>query len=162
MVRTLGEVGQELGGTVGQVCPSVLHLCDTNPHGRGTKNRHLPESCMSMQHPQSEWLIEIKFPTSFLYLLWLVIPSTLSPEKAMAPHSSPLAWKIPWTEEPGRLQSMGSLEGRTQLSNFTFTFHFDALENEMATHSSVLAWRIPGMGEPSRLPSMGSHRVRHD
>ena len=63
----------------------------------------------------------------------------------MAPHSSTLAWKIPWTEEPGRLQSMGSLSW-TRLSDFTFTFHFHALE-EMATHSSVLAWRIPGMGE---------------
>ena len=62
----------------------------------------------------------------------------------MAPHSSTLAWKIPWTEEPG-LQSMGSL-GVRRLSDFTFTFHFHALEKEMATHSSVLAWRIPGMG----------------
>ena len=48
------------------------------------------------------------------------------------------------------------------LSNFTFTFHFHALEKEMATHSSVLAWRIPGMGEPGGLPSTGSHGVRHD
>ena len=48
------------------------------------------------------------------------------------------------------------------MSDFTFTFHFHALEKEMATHSSVLAWRIPGMREPGRLPSMGSHRVRHD
>ena len=111
----------------------------------------------------------------------------------MAPHSSTFAWKIPWTEEPGGLQSMGSLgvrhdwvaslslswigEGngnplqcsclenprdggawwaavsgvahsRTRLRDFTFTFHFHALEKEMATHSSVLAWRIPGTGEP--------------
>ena len=50
---------------------------------------------------------------------------------------------------------------RTQLSDFTFTFHFHALEKEMATHSSVLAWRIPEMGEPGGLPSMGLHRVRH-
>ena len=50
----------------------------------------------------------------------------------------------------------------TRLSNFTFTFHFQALEKEMATHSSVLAWRIPGMAEPGGLPSMGSHRVGHD
>ena len=63
----------------------------------------------------------------------------------MAPHSSTLAWKIPWTEEPGGLQSMGSLS-QTRLSNFTFTFHFNALEEEMATHSSVLAWRLPGTG----------------
>ena len=51
---------------------------------------------------------------------------------------------------------------RTWLSNFTFTFHFHALEKEMATHSGVLAWRIPGTGKPDGLPSMGSHRVGHD
>ena len=79
----------------------------------------------------------------------------------MATHSSTLAWKIPWAEEPGRLQSMGS-QSRTRLSGFTFTFHFHALEKEMATHSSVLAWRIPGTGKPGGLPSMGSHRVGHD
>ena len=56
----------------------------------------------------------------------------------------------------------GVTEGRTRLSDFTFTFHFHALEKEMATHSSVLAWRIPGMGEPHRLLSMGSHRVGYD
>ena len=77
----------------------------------------------------------------------------------MAPHSSTLAWKIPWTEEPGGLQPMGSLS-RTRLSDFTY--HFPALEKEMATHSSVLAWRIPGTGEPGGLPSMGWHRVGQD
>ena len=82
-------------------------------------------------------------------------------EKAIAPHSSTLAWKIPWMEEPGRLQSMRSLRVG-QLSDFTFTFHFHALEKEMATHSSVLAWKIPGTGEPDGLPSMGSHKVGHD
>ena len=132
----------------------------------------------------------------------------------MATHSSILALKIPWTEESGRLQSLGSqrlghdwatsftslylLDSRihtgegngtplqysclenpmdggawwaavrgvatsqTRLSDFTFTFHFHALEKEMATHSSVLAWRIPGTGEPGGLPSMGSHRVGHE
>ena len=79
----------------------------------------------------------------------------------MATYSSTLAWKIPWTEEPGRLQSMGSLRVR-RLRDFTFTFHFHALEKEMATHSSVLAWRVLGKGEPGGLPSMGSHRVGHD
>ena len=74
----------------------------------------------------------------------------------MVTHSSTLAWKIPWTEELGRLQSMGSLEvGR----NFTFTFHFHALEKKMATQSSILAWRIPGIEEPGGLPSVASHRV---
>ena len=74
----------------------------------------------------------------------------------MALHSSTLAWRIPWTEEPSGLQSMGSLRVR---HDFTFTFHFHELEKEMATHSSVLAWIIPGTGEPGGLPSMGSHRV---
>ena len=58
--------------------------------------------------------------------------------------------------------SLWGREGRTRLSDFTFTFHFHTLEKEMATHCSVLAWRIPGMGEPGGLLSMGSHRVRHD
>ena len=83
-------------------------------------------------------------------------------EKAMAPHSSTLAWKIPWTEEPAGLPVQGVAKSRARLSDFTFPFHFHALEKEMATHSSVLAWRIPGMGEPCGLPSMGSHRVGHD
>ena len=74
----------------------------------------------------------------------------------MAPHSSTFAWKIPRREEPGVAKSW------TQLSDFTFTFHFHALEKEMATHSSVLAWRIPGTGKPGGLPSMWSHRVGHN
>ena len=78
----------------------------------------------------------------------------------MATHSSILAWRIPWTEEPGRLHH-GVATSRTRLSDFTFTFLFHALK-EMATHSTVLAWRIPGMAEPSGLLSMGSHRVGHD
>ena len=77
----------------------------------------------------------------------------------MVTHSSTLAWKISWTEEPGRLQSMESLS-RTRLSDFTF--HFHALEKAMATQSSVLAWRIPGTGEPGGLLSMGLRRVKHD
>ena len=56
----------------------------------------------------------------------------------------------------------GVTKSWTGLSDFPFTFHFDALEKEMATHSSVLAWRVPGTGEPGGLPSMGSHRVGHD
>ena len=80
----------------------------------------------------------------------------------LAPHSSTLAWKIPWMEEPGGLQSMGSLRvGHDWVTSLSL-FHFPALEKEMATHSSVLAWKIPGVGEPGELPSMGSHRVGHD
>ena len=56
----------------------------------------------------------------------------------------------------------GVVKSQTRLSDFTFTFHFHALEKEMAAHSSVLAWRIPGTAEPRGLPSVGSHRVGHD
>ena len=69
------------------------------------------------------------------------------------------AWKIPWMEEP---TVHGIAKSQARLSDFTFTFHFHALEKEMATHSSILAWRIPGMGEPGGLPSMRSHKVGHD
>ena len=93
------------------------------------------------------------FPTNIFGQLILTL------EKAMAPHSCTLAWKIPWTEEPGRLQFM---ESQRVGHDFTFTFHFHALEKEIATRSSVLAWRIPGIAEPGGLPSMGPHRVRHD
>ena len=65
-------------------------------------------------------------------------------------------------EEPARLWSMGVAKSRTRLSDFTFTFHYHALEKKMTTPSSILAWRVPGTGEPGGLPSMGSHRVRHD
>ena len=84
----------------------------------------------------------------------------------MATHTSVLAWRIPGTEEPGRRPSMLLQTTRFMIlwlsSDFTFTFHFHALEEEMATYSSVLAWRIPGTEESVGLPSMGSHRVRHD
>jgi len=75
--------------------------------------------------------------------------SSMLMEKVMASHSSTLAWKIPWMEEPA---VHGVAKSQTRLSDFTFTFHFHALEKEIAAHSSVLAW----------LPSMGSHKVRHD
>ena len=76
-------------------------------------------------------------------------------EKAMAPHSSTLAWKIPWMEEPGKAPAHGVTKSRAWLSDFTFTLHFYALEKEMATHSSILAWRIPGTGEPGGLRLWG-------
>ena len=79
----------------------------------------------------------------------------------MAPHSSTLAWKT-----HGQRSLVGCspwvTKSRVRLSDFTFTFHFHALEKEIATHSSVLAWRIPGAGKSGGLPSMGSHRVGHD
>ena len=83
-------------------------------------------------------------------------------EKAMAPYSSTLAWKNPMDGGAWWAAVHGVVKSWTQLSDFTLTFCFHALEKETATHSSVLAWRIPGMGEPSGLPSMGSHGVGHD
>ena len=85
-------------------------------------------------------------------------------EKAMATHSSTLAWEVPWMEEPGHeVHEVHEVaKSRARLRDFTFTFHFHALEKEMATHSSILAWNIPGTEEPNRLPSMGSHRLRQD
>ena len=104
--------------------------------------------------------LEIKLLGSYSNELKTCVHTKSAPkclqQKAMAPHSSTLAWKIPWTEGHGVARS------RMRLSDFTFTFHFHALEKEMATHSSVLGWRIPGTGEPGGLLSMESHRVRHD
>ena len=86
-----------------------------------------------------------------------------------------IPWKRAWQPTPvlvpGKSHGWRSLVGcspwgvsksGTRLSDFTFIFHFHALEKEMATHSSVLAWRVPGMGDPGGLPSMGSHRVGHN
>ena len=121
---------------------------------------------------QAEWggikrelrMQESRMKSWFYCFLGRLTGRLTSLKKAVETHSSTLAWKIPWTEEPGRLRSMGlwrvGHDWATSLS--FFTFHFHALEKEMATHSSVLAWRIPGTGEPGGLPSMGSHRVIHD
>ena len=79
----------------------------------------------------------------------------------MAPHSGTLAWKVPWTEEPGGLQSMGSLRVGHDWAT-SLTFHFHALEKEMATHSSILTWRIPWTEKPGGLQSMGLQRVGHN
>ena len=79
----------------------------------------------------------------------------------MAPHSSTLAGKSHGWRSLVGCSPWGQLS-RTRLSDFIFTFHFHALEEEMVTHSSVLAWRIPGTGEPGGLQSMGSHRVGQD
>jgi len=79
----------------------------------------------------------------------------------MAPYSSTLAWTSPWR---GAWQAAVHVvaKSQTRLSDFTFTFHFHALEKAMAIHSGVLAWRIPGTGEPGGRPSMGSHRAGYD
>ena len=112
--------------------------------------------------PHTSHLIYYQFSSvQSLSRVRLLVTPWIAACQALAPHSNTLAWKIPWMEEPSRLQSMG-LQSWTRLSDLTFTFHFHALEKEMATYSSVLAWRIPGTGEPGGLPSMGSHRVGHE
>ena len=80
----------------------------------------------------------------------------------MAPHSSTLAWKNPMDGGAWQAAVHGVAKSLTRLSDFTFTFHFHALEKEMATRFSVLAWKTLGTGEPGGLPSMGLHRVGHD
>ena len=112
---------------------------------------------MSLAFPMVQQMLAILSTTKnqIANIYWIVM------EKALATHSSALACKNPmnggaWAEVHGVPKS------RTRLSDFTFTFHFHALEKEMATHSSVLVWRIPGMEKPGRLLSMGSHRVGHN
>ena len=143
-----------------QPCPTLCDAINGSPPGSPVPGilqaRTLEWVAISFSNAL-KWKVKVKL-LSCVWLLetpWTAAhqapPSMGFSEKAMATHSSTLAWKIPWMEEPGRLQSMGSLSW-TWLSNFTFTFHFHALEKEMATHSGVLAWRLPGT-------SMGSHRV---
>ena len=125
-----------------------------------------PLQCSCLENPRDGgawWAAIYGVVQSWTWLKQLSSSSISTfPEKATAPHSSTLAWKIPWTEEPGGLQSMGSRrvghDWETALSLFTFMH----LENEMATHSSVLACRILEMGELGGLPSMGLYRVAHD
>ena len=117
------------------------------------------QSLSRVQLFANPWIAAHQASLSSLYILQIV--ACIS-EKAMAPHSSVLAWRIPGMEKPGRLQSMGSLRVRHDWATSLSLFHFHALEKEMATHSNVLAWRIPGTGEPGGLPSLGSHRVGHD
>ena len=94
-------------------------------------------------------------------------PADLSPPKSMngEGNGNPLQYSClenPMDGGAWWAAVHGVARSRTRLSNFTFTFHFHALEKEMATHSSVLAWKIPGTGEPGGLPSTGLHRVGHD
>ena len=111
------------------------------------------------QHFRNQWN-KMNGNGKILIQMTIISTTVANKEKAMAPHSSTLAWKIPGMEEPRRLQSMGLLRVRHDWATSLSLFH--ALEKEMATHSSVLAWRIPRTWEPGGLLSMGSHRVGHD
>ena len=104
------------------------------------------------------------FGLNLLFQLFSLFESlcTKSAEKAMAPRLQYSCLENPMDGGAWKAAVHGVAKDRTRLSDFTFTFHFHALEKERATHSSVLAWRIPGTGEPGGLPSMGSHRVGHN
>ena len=138
----------------------------------GCTNLHSQQDCIKVPlspHPHTTLVIYCLLMMAILtavrwdiIVVLICISLMISVEKAMAPHSSTLAWKIPWTEGPGGLQSMGSLGVGHDWATSLYFFHFNALEKEMATHSSVLAWRILGTGESGGLPSMGLHRVEHD
>ena len=100
-----------------------------------------------------------------VYIVIEVCVSTFKCTTFIEGNGTPLQYSCLETPMDGgawRAAVHGVLKSQTRLSDFTFPFHFHALEKELATHSSVLAWRIPGMGEPGGLPSMGSHRVGHD
>ena len=117
-------------------------------------------------------LVSFTIPCCTIYARWSLTVSLTTQQLELCSegnqrrqwHPIPvlLPGKTPWIEEPGRLQSVGVSRSQTRLNDFTFIFHFHALEREIATHSSILAWRIAGMGQPGGLPSMGSHRVWHD
>ena len=107
------------------------------------------------------WSMTIWYLKCFAWILYNWEWVWILMEKAMAPHSSTFAWKIPWTEEPGRLQSMGSLESdTTERLHFHFSLSCIGEANGKPLQFSCL--ENPRDGQPGGLPSMGSHRVRHD
>ena len=149
--EVIGSTTLEQGWTKFSCKGLDLRLCQTyglcGNHSTGCYSLNAARPC------QNQWVWLRSSKTLYMETdrgLDLVEDHSLVPEKAMAPHSTTLAWKIHgrrawWAVVHGVAKS------RTGLSDFTFTFHFHALEKEMATHSSVLAWRIPGTGEPRGL-----------
>ena len=120
-------------------------------------NSHIHKMTTGKTIALTRWTLVIKVRS----LLFNMLSRLVIGEGNGAPlQYSRLANPMDW--EAWKAAVHGVAEGRTQLSDFTFTFHFPALEKEMATHSSVLAWRIPGTAKPGGLPSMGSHRVGYD
>ena len=122
---------------MGVGCHFLLHQCR-----KAKSESEVAHSCLTLSDP-----MDCSLPGSSVHgifqarvLEWVAIAISTKF------YSSILTEKISWTEEPGRLQSMGVAKSQARLSDFTFTFHFHALEKEMATHSSTLAWRIPGTG----------------
>ena len=125
-----------------------------------------------MGRPFIQWKTCGSFPVFFYFvqqikLLWTFVYKSLCEHAFIfgQGNGTPLQYSClenPTDGETWWAAVHGVAKSQTQLSDFTFTFHFHTLEKEMAAHSSVLVWRIPGLGEPGELPSMGSHRVGQD
>ena len=135
------------------------------PHGMGQKKHRFRFK------PLNECLSTSFHSLNLSFLICKIIPGGIwdkclsDPHRNWRRHGTPLQYSClenPMDRGAWWAAVHGVAKSQTRLRDFTFTFHFHALEKEMATHSSVLAWRIPGMGELGGLPSMGSHRVRHD
>ena len=136
------------------------------PHSKASILRHSAFFIVQLSHPYMTTgkIIAVTGWTFFGKVMSLLF-NMLSRLVIREGNGTPLQYSClenPMDGGTWRAAVHGVTECWTRLSDFTFTFHFHALEKEMATHSSVLAWRIPGTGEPGGLPSMGSHRVRHD
>ena len=128
------------------------------PHLASSGRSHSQACASFLQHQNQQcWADSLSLPLDWDHSLERFLDCSGTP-------LSTLAWRIPWTEagNPWKAAVRGIAKSWARLSDFTFTFHFHAMEKETATHSSVLAWRIPGTAEPGGLPSTGSHRVGHD
>ena len=127
-----------------------------------SKNRHIEQGVETLNPNQIKILSKLWFHECHRKCYYSFVGTTYCTGES---NGTPLQYSClenPMDGGAWKAAVLGVAEGRTRLSNFTFTFHFHALEKEMATHSSVLAWRIPGTGEPGGLLSLGSHRVGHD
>ena len=128
-----------------------------------SSSRNAIDFCILILHPDSLYLFIISNSLLMASLGFSMYNIMLSTNQRRQWHPTPVL--LPRKSHGWKSLVGCSLWGRSEsarLSDFTFTFHFHALEKEMATHSSILAWRIPGTGGPGGLPSMGSHRVGHD
>ena len=128
---------------------------------------HLHLSCHSQNNFYSWVVFHSRIQSRFINYIWLLCFFIFFKYRTVAKegNGTPLQYSClenPMDEGAWRAAVHGVARNQTRLGDFTFTFHFHALEKEMATCSSVLAWRIPGTGEPGGLPSMGSHRVGHN